>query len=242
MGLDWQTLNPSPGLSRGLICRVAEYLGSGVATSSHRSWQNLGAPHSANKKYLPGRQRRSARRGSGRRGGGRLGAAAAPAVAAGRVQPAGVHPAIEALGGFGVDVALADQAAEGGLDMRRRAAKPVVKVEMAEGGVQSSRQSSLTTRRPSQTHSGLPAGPVSRREASANSSIFFWLSLAFFSAGGFFSAGAPLPLPWANAAPAVRLKASTQNAHQKRRHDINGFVPLVLMKPNRPLRYPLTPD
>ena len=38
--------------------------------------------------------------------------------------------------GLGVDVALAHQAAESGLDMGARAAKPVVKVEMAEGGVE----------------------------------------------------------------------------------------------------------
>src|SRR4029079_5176889 len=59
----------------------------------------------------------------------------------------------------------------------------------------SSRQSRLTTRRPSQTHSGLPAAPVRTWEASAISSIFFWLSLAALSAAGGFSLGEPLPLP-----------------------------------------------
>ena len=42
----------------------------------------------------------------------------------------------------------------------------------------SSRQSRLTTRRPSQTHSGLAAGPPKSFSASANSSIFFCASLA----------------------------------------------------------------
>ena len=48
----------------------------------------------------------------------------------------------------------------------------------------SSRHSRLTTRRPSQTHSGLPAGPLSRRAASAISSMLFWPSLA--AVGGLF--------------------------------------------------------
>jgi hypothetical protein len=47
-----------------------------------------------------------------------------------------MHPGVEALGYFGIDIgALADDAAEGRLDMGPRAAKPVVKVEVAEGGV-----------------------------------------------------------------------------------------------------------
>ena len=42
----------------------------------------------------------------------------------------------------------------------------------------SSRHIRRTTRRPSQTHSGLPAGPLMACAASANSSVLRWLSLA----------------------------------------------------------------
>ena len=46
-----------------------------------------------------------------------------------------MHPRIEALRRFRVDIALADDAAERGLDMGAGTAKPVVQVEMAKGGV-----------------------------------------------------------------------------------------------------------
>ena len=47
-----------------------------------------------------------------------------------------MHPGIEAFRRFRVDIALADHAAERRLDMRAGAAEAVVKVEMAEGGVE----------------------------------------------------------------------------------------------------------
>src|ERR1039458_1659783 len=93
----------------------------------------------------------------------------------------------------------------------------------------------LTTRRPSQTHSGLPAGPVSRRAASAISSMLFWPSLALSPAGFCCSGGCRLPL-WANAAVAAKLKAATQNAARNTRNkDTNGIVPPVLMEAARPI-------
>src|SRR5258706_15248753 len=47
-----------------------------------------------------------------------------------------MHPGVEALGYFRIDIgALADDAAEGRLDMGPGTAEPVVKVEVAEGGV-----------------------------------------------------------------------------------------------------------
>src|SRR3954468_1343482 len=64
----------------------------------------------------------------------------------------------------------------------------------------SSRHISPTTRRPSQTHSGLPAGPVTKRLASANSSTWRWASLA--GSAGWAAAGlSPLlaSLFWAEA-------------------------------------------
>src|SRR6185437_11138150 len=53
-----------------------------------------------------------------------------------RIDPAGMGPAVEAFRHFGVDMTLADQAAERRLDMRARAAEAIVKVEMAEGGIE----------------------------------------------------------------------------------------------------------
>jgi hypothetical protein len=47
-----------------------------------------------------------------------------------------VHPAVQAVLSFGIDVTLAYHATESGLNMRARAAEPVVKVEMAEGGIE----------------------------------------------------------------------------------------------------------
>src|SRR5664279_4706287 len=99
----------------------------------------------------------------------------------------------------------------------------------------SSRHSRLTTRRPSQTHSGLPAGPTSRWAASAISSMLFWPSLAVLSAGFCFSGGATLPL-WATAAVALKLNAATQNAARNTRNkDTNDIVPPVIMEVARPL-------
>jgi hypothetical protein len=47
-----------------------------------------------------------------------------------------MHPGIETLGRFRVDIiALANDASESGLNVRARAAEPVVKVKVAEGGV-----------------------------------------------------------------------------------------------------------
>ena len=47
-----------------------------------------------------------------------------------------MHPGIEAFGRFRIDIALADDAAERRLDVRAGAAEAVVKVEMAESGVE----------------------------------------------------------------------------------------------------------
>ena len=47
-----------------------------------------------------------------------------------------MDPAVKGFLGLGIDIALPHQAAESGLDMGARAAKAVVKVEMAEGGVE----------------------------------------------------------------------------------------------------------
>ena len=44
--------------------------------------------------------------------------------------------AVQGFLGLGVDIALSHQAAESGLDMGRRAAKPVVEIEVAEGSVE----------------------------------------------------------------------------------------------------------
>src|SRR6476661_5342294 len=47
-----------------------------------------------------------------------------------------MHPGVETLGYFRIDIgALADDAAEGRLDMGPRTAEPIVQVEVAEGGV-----------------------------------------------------------------------------------------------------------
>src|SRR5436309_184717 len=47
-----------------------------------------------------------------------------------------MHPGVKALGYFRIDIgALADNAAEGSLDMGPGTAEPVVQVEVAEGGV-----------------------------------------------------------------------------------------------------------
>src|SRR6185312_3262865 len=98
----------------------------------------------------------------------------------------------------------------------------------------SSRQSRLTTRRPSQTHSGLPAGPASTRDASAISSIFFCPSLASLAAsvGGLASGGLPLAPPlWAKAAPTPRTRPATQSAAQAKRNPLEKrIVPPVMLK------------
>jgi hypothetical protein len=49
--------------------------------------------------------------------------------------------------------------------------KPVIHIKMAKAVSRSSRQRRPTTRQPSQTHSGLPADPLSILRASANSTI-----------------------------------------------------------------------
>src|SRR5665647_3315955 len=74
---------------------------------------------------------RSVRRRGRRRGGSRrLGWRKAG------VKPTGMDPAVQRFLGLGIDVSLPDQAAESGLDMGARAAETIVKIEMAEGGVE----------------------------------------------------------------------------------------------------------
>ena len=53
-----------------------------------------------------------------------------------RVKPAGVDTPVKRFLGLGINVSLPDKAAERGLDMGARAAKPVVKIEMAEGRIE----------------------------------------------------------------------------------------------------------
>ena len=52
------------------------------------------------------------------------------------IDPTAVDTSVERVRSLGINVSLADEAAEGGLDMARRTAEPVVKVEMAEGGIE----------------------------------------------------------------------------------------------------------
>src|SRR5215471_846421 len=107
----------------------------------------------------------------------------------------------------------------------------------------SSRQSRLTTRRPSHTHSGLPAGPFRACCASANSSIFcgslvpsFALSLALslapsFGAADCCSAGL-VSLFWAEAGeiPVPVWAATSHRAAQispaslSTRYDISALL------------------
>ena len=61
--------------------------------------------------------------------------------------------------------------------MTARAAETVVQIEVTKGGIEVVAPHRRTTRRPSQTHSGLPAGPLMAWEASANSSVLRWFSL-----------------------------------------------------------------
>jgi len=54
-----------------------------------------------------------------------------------RVNPAGMHPPIEAVGRLGIDrIGVQNQAPERRLDMPARAAKPVVEIEVTEGGIE----------------------------------------------------------------------------------------------------------
>src|SRR5580704_9823208 len=54
-----------------------------------------------------------------------------------RIDPAGIHPAVEAVGGLRIDiVGMQEQATEGRLDVAARTAEAVVKVEMAESGIE----------------------------------------------------------------------------------------------------------
>jgi hypothetical protein len=53
-----------------------------------------------------------------------------------RIEPADMDAAVQTVLGLGIDMALAHNATESCLDMRAWAAKSVVKVEMAEGGVE----------------------------------------------------------------------------------------------------------
>jgi len=52
------------------------------------------------------------------------------------VDPAGVHPVVDLLGCLRVDVSLANDAAEGRLDMSGRATEAVVKIEVPERGIE----------------------------------------------------------------------------------------------------------
>jgi hypothetical protein len=52
------------------------------------------------------------------------------------IDPAGVHPSMERVGSFGIDVSLPHDAAESRLDMSRRTAEPIVEIEVAKGRVE----------------------------------------------------------------------------------------------------------
>jgi len=53
-----------------------------------------------------------------------------------RVEPAVMDAAEQGIGGFRIDVSLADDAAKGSLDVAGRAAEAIIKVEMTEGGIE----------------------------------------------------------------------------------------------------------
>ena len=123
-----------------------------------------------------------------------------------------MHPAIQAFRGLGVDMALPHQAAESGLDMRARAAEPVVKVEVAEGGIEivAPQQADHPAAEPDAFRVAGRPGEQARRfgDLVDASSGLPWRCRRPVSAAR-AAWGSPL---WANAAVAVKLKAATQNA------------------------------
>ena len=100
-----------------------------------------------------------------------------------------MNPTVQRFLGLGIDIpALPDQAAEGRLDMGARAAEAVVKIEMAECGVEvvAPKQADDAAAKPDAFR--IAGRPRQSLVASAISSIFFWLSLAA-SAVGFCGSG-----------------------------------------------------
>src|SRR5215467_11673000 len=69
--------------------------------------------------------------------------------------------------------------------------------------------SRLTARRPTQTHSGLPAGPANALAASANSSIFFVPSGSAAGGRGLAALGSTL---WATHGLADKIRPATPAA------------------------------
>ena len=146
-----------------------------------------------------------------------------------------MHPAIQAFGGLRVDMALAHQAAESGLDMRTGAAEPVVKVEVPEGGVEivPPQQADYPAAEPDALRIAGRPGEHTRRFGNFVDAFLAFLGGvdALFRLFGRF--GGP---DCANAALAVMLKTATQNAVRNRRNkETVGIVPSVLMEATRPL-------
>src|SRR5262249_42017353 len=98
--------------------------------------------------------------------------------------------AVQTVRRLGVDrIAVQNEAPERHLDVAAGAAEPVVKVEMPEGRIQVVAPEQATTRRPSQTHSRLPAGALRARCASANSSLLLTSLAPSLAGAGCWSAG-----------------------------------------------------
>ena len=132
----------------------------------------------------------------------------------GRIDPAGVHPAVEGVVALGSmfpcrttqrNAIWMWPAGHPNRSYRSRWRKAVSK---------SSRHSRLTTRRPSQRHSGLAAGPPKSFSASANSSAFFAASFAS-AAGGFSVAFGSMFC--ADVGPATHGIATLKAAARRRR-------------------------
>src|SRR5450631_462686 len=136
MGLDGRPLNPSPGLSQKLNLRRNRIARRQVSIQVITAHGNSLSDAWREQFISTSRQRRSAGSSSTRSGGRRLGGGGRRDGGEARIEPAGVHPAIQAVLGLGVERALPHKTAESGLDMRVWAAEPVVKVEVAEGGIE----------------------------------------------------------------------------------------------------------
>ena len=132
-------------------------------------------------------------------------------------------------GRLGIDVALADQAAERRLDMAARAAEAVVEVEMAEGGIEIVAPEQVD-HAPAQPDAFRIAGRAAQGlAASANSSIFLLAVLCVSAARRCWSAGlASAALGEGRLAPtdeSCRAQSSGNELRKRAKtHDRSGFV------------------
>src|SRR6516165_4921155 len=78
-----------------------------------------------------------------------------------RIEPAVMHPTVEGVGRFWVKRSLADHAAEARLNMSGRAPKAIVKIEMAESGVEVVAPQQVDDA-PAQPHAFRPGGRPSQ--------------------------------------------------------------------------------